>query len=120
MVKDILVGLLFVGIIGVGIVGAIGYFDEEEIIITVTEKERVMDRHNSDGDVDSRYLIWSDEETFENVDSLLKWKFNSSDLYGQLKVGETYRCQVYGWRVRFLSSYRNIVKCTPVVQSEDE
>lgn len=48
---------------------------------------------------------------YENTDSLLRMKFNSADVYGQLQNGKTYTCDTYGWRVPFFSIYPNIVKC---------
>lgn len=94
-----------------GICSLVGsYYETSEVTFTVEDKERVMDR-GGDG---ARYLVWSKDETFENVDSLLKGKFNSSDLYGQLKEGQTYTCEVYGWRNSFFSLYRNLVKCKEV------
>lgn len=51
-----------------------------------------------------------DEETFEITDEFLLGRFNSSDDYGRLKVGETYTVMVNGWRVPFLSWYRNIIE----------
>lgn len=57
-----------------------------------------------------KYLIASEFETFENVDTLLFMKFDSSDVYRQLKVGETYKVKVVGWRIGLFSSYRNIIK----------
>ena len=92
--------------IGIGIFAS-GYLQESNITFTVKDKERVVDRDGQG----SRYLIWSDDETFENVDSLIKGKFNSSDLYGELEVGKTYNCKVYGWRNGFFSWYRNIIEC---------
>ena len=58
----------------------------------------------------SYYLIYSEEgEVFKNVDGLFHGKFNSSDIYGQLKVGHKYHAKVYGWRMPFWSAYRNII-----------
>ncbi len=82
------------------------YGTQEVLTITIKEKERVRS-----GDSD-KYLVWADSETFENSDSLLHWKFNSSDTYGQLEVGKTYVVRVYGWRISFLSYYRNIITIT--------
>lgn len=115
MLKTIALTVAILGIIVCGVGCMIGYYKSEWVTITVTEKERVMDRHSQDGSVSSRYLIWSEDETFENTDTLLKGKFNSSDLYGQLKVGNTYDCEVYGWRNGFFSSYRNLVRCKELV-----
>lgn len=55
------------------------------------------------------YLIYTPNEVFQDEDTWLKWKFNSSDVYNNLKVGKTYSTQVCGWRVPFLSWYRNII-----------
>jgi hypothetical protein len=74
---------------------------------TVTDKERIV---TGLGDsVSSKYLVFTDGETFQNTDCLVLWKFASSDLQGSLTVGKTYEADVYGWRIPFLSTYRNIV-----------
>lgn len=83
---------------------------EETVSVVIESKERISDRGGSE----SKYLIFTNEETFENTDSLLNGKFNSSDIYGQLKEGGSYECKVYGWRIPFMSSYRNIVECKEV------
>lgn len=90
------------------------YGTADTATFTVTDKERVMTSStdsNGNSSVSSKYLIFSEHETFENTDSLLKGKFNSSDVYGKLHRGKTYICEVYGWRIPFLSNYRNIVSC---------
>lgn len=69
----------------------------------VNEKERITTRDSG------YYLVFTDGEVFENADSLLFMKFGSSDLYSKLKKGETYTVRVAGWRVPFLSMYRNIL-----------
>lgn len=75
--------------------------------ITVKGKERVT---TGDGEtITSRYLVFTEHETFENTDAIWHWKFDSSDVYGQLEEGKTYTVKVYGWRVPILSWYRNIV-----------
>lgn len=108
------VAIIFAGLaIGIGIFMS-GYLQESNIIFTVKDKERVVDR----GGEGARYLVWSDDETFENVDSLIKGKFDSSDLYGKLEIGKTYSCKVYGWRNGFFSMYRNIIECKEEKQDE--
>lgn len=76
----------------------------DTVTVTVTGKERV---HSKDS---SKYLIFTEEETFENTDYLLIGKFNSSDIYGKIKEGETYTFDVAGLRIPILSAYRNIHK----------
>lgn len=75
---------------------------------TITDKERDNDKDNN------RYLIYTELEdgstlVMENTDSFIRLKFNSSDLYGDLKVGETYEFRVVGYRFPLLSMYENII-----------
>lgn len=87
------------------------YGTEDEVTFTVTDKERIVE---SNGETtSSRYLIFTNGEVFENTDSLLRLKFNSADIQGQLREGDTYDATVYGWRVPFLSMNRNIVDVRP-------
>lgn len=83
----------------------IAYYSTSEIVtIEISEKERVV---GSDGN-SAKYLIFTENETFQNTDLWLIGKFNSSDIEGKLKAGKKYRVKVYGWRIPFLSMYRNI------------
>ena len=45
---------------------------------------------------------------FQNTDSLIEWKWNSSDVQARLKEGDRFQIQAYGWRVPFFSMYENI------------
>lgn len=74
----------------------------DTVIVTVTGKERVQS-----GDT-SKYLIFTEGETFENTDFLFGGKFNSSDIYGKIEIGSKYRISVGGKRIPILSMYRNI------------
>lgn len=74
----------------------------------VTDKERIV---SGSGDtMSSTYLVFTEGEVFENTDSFWALKFNSSDVQGQIGVGETCDFDVYGWRVPFFSWYRNILE----------
>ena len=83
------------------------YGTDEITTFTVTGKERIVESKGQS--TTSKYLVFTENETFENTDSLLHFKFDSSEVYGQLEEGETYSAKVYGFRVPFLSMYRNIV-----------
>ena len=107
-------------IILVGVGGSLYQsFNDTTYTITVTDKERVVktDKKSSDNstNVESYYLVWGTDQTtgeefvFENVDSLIRFKFNSSDIQGQLHEGETYNITVIGLRIPFLSEYQNII-----------
>ena len=86
----------------------IQHFFRDTVIGTVTEK--VVKRY----DDDDKYLIFVDKgdgevETLENTDSLIEWKWDSSDMYAKIHAQKKYRFKVYGWRVKFMSWYKNIV-----------
>ena len=88
------------------------HFDRDVYTATVTDKERVVKQ--SGNYVSSKYLVFTELQNggtrvFENTDSFLELKFNSSDLQGRLREGRTYEIGTYGWRIPFLSMYENIV-----------
>lgn len=87
------------------------YGTVDHVVATVTKTERVTS--GSGEDITAKYLIFTDKETFQNTDSFLYWKFNSSDVHSSLVPGE-YRMKVYGWRVPVLSWYRNVVEASKV------
>lgn len=109
----LLLGLLAAIIIGIiiwVIVAAHGNWVKDTtavVDVKVTEKERIFD----DGEQSSKYLVFTENEVFENTDSWYHQKYNSSDVYGQLRVGKEYTCEVYGQRNPRWSWYRNIVSC---------
>ena len=111
MMKKILVAVAIVFVAALIRTGATEFYRESNIKITVKDKEMVVDRASRR----SRYLVWSEDEVFENVNSLVKGKFNSSDLYGKMQKGKTYNCRVCGFRNGFFSMYRNLIEC-----NEDE
>ena len=76
----------------------------DEVEITIDSKERV-----NVGDGDSEYRVYCDEEVFKNVDSFVMFKFDSSDVQKDLKVGKKYKVGVNGLRIKILSRYRNII-----------
>ncbi|PCJ96645.1 MAG: hypothetical protein COA52_01180 [Hyphomicrobiales bacterium] len=80
------------------------YTNSKEITIIVTEKDRECNRD------ECKYIIYTDGEVFENTDSWLFFKFNSADVYNELKLNTTYDVKVTGLRFPFFSWKRNIVK----------
>lgn len=77
----------------------------------ITVKEKIVKRY----DKSDKYLIFTETSkgqdiVFENTDSLIEGKMNSSDIYGELEDGKEYRIWVYGWRVPMFSKYQNIYK----------
>ena len=76
----------------------------KNITIKVNEKERVLDNNSS------KYLIFTDKGVYQITDQLLFGKFNSSDLYGELKIDSTYTITTFGIRIPVLSLYPDIVE----------
>ena len=81
--------------------------DMRDVTVTVTDKAV----KNSDDD--SKYLIFTEDKdgniaTFEITDSWIAGRFNSSDVYAAIKVGNTYKFTVGGSRNEFMSWYPNI------------
>jgi hypothetical protein len=82
---------------------------------TVDRRERVV--KGSGDSTQSYYLVWSREgEVFTVNDSWSFLSWNSSDRYGKLHEGSKIKAQVAGWRVPFLSWYRNVI----VIESVDD
>ena len=81
------------------------HFATRDVVVaaTILGKERIVDGG------ESKYLVFTDKETFANEDALLALKFNSSDVYGKLQTGKICAFTVTGFRVPLFSWYRNIL-----------
>ena len=109
--RDIII-VLFIILIPVFIIVNINYYNSEQTITAkVIDKERIS--QGSGENLHHTYLIHTDKEVFSNEDVMLRGKFNSSDIQGQLHVDSTYTFKVLGWRIPVLSMYRNIVEYKP-------
>jgi len=88
------------------------YLSATETTINVNRLERIVESSGSgeSQSTTSKYLVFTDSDVFENTDSWLYLKFSSSDLYAKLEEGKTYRVKVAGWRIPFLSWYKNIIE----------
>jgi hypothetical protein len=100
-------------VIAVIAIPVISFSNDHAYTVTITDKERVTTQV-AEGQTDSKYLIYGEDENgktyvFEDTDTLFRWKFNSSDVFGVLKEGETYELTVIGFRVHILNWYENII-----------
>jgi hypothetical protein len=50
-------------------------------------------------------LVTTENEGFLNMENLFFGKFNTRDIFNQLKVGGTYKITYYGWRIGFNSGF---------------
>ena len=101
--------ILCVLFIIVNIIYGIAYLTHQEsYTYTVTEKSVKND------DDSGKYLIYGtvDGETLviENTDEFWYGKFNSSDIYAEIKPGCTYQIKVIGYRIPFFSQYQNLIE----------
>lgn len=76
----------------------------------VTIQEKTIRIKNIENKTSQDYLIYTDKGVFEVSDQLFYMKFNSSDIYAQLKVDSKVQIKVCGRRVPFFSMYPNIIK----------
>ncbi|MEU6783433.1 DUF1523 family protein [Nonomuraea angiospora] len=98
-------GLVILLVIGALVFGVVKLSTDRVETITVKDKERVCSGSSS-----CQYLVWdTDGEVYENTDTILAGKFDSSTLYGALEEDHTYKVKVNGWRIPLFSWYPNIV-----------
>lgn len=95
----------------------IAYYQRDTTTAIVLDKERVCSA-NSDNGVTCQYLVFTDQGTFRLADALTLGRFNSSDLYGQIRVCHRYELEHYGWRNGFTSTYPNIADLTDLGRVE--
>ena len=105
--------ILFIVLVQVLLLGNMIVYrsSSESVNFVVNEKERIMDcSTNSEGvsSCNAKYLIFTENEVFENVDKFIIFKFDSSDQYAKMVNGTRCSATAYGWRVPFLSWYRNL------------
>lgn len=87
-----------------------------QITATVTGKEHVIGYDKGSFALEEKsyrhsyYLIFTDKEVLKIEDSLIFGQFNSSDIYGMMKIGKYYRIKTFGIRSGVLSAYQNIVE----------
>lgn len=84
-------------------------FNRYEVEATVTDKAV-----KNSGD-SGKYLVFTKDDlgevhVFEITDNLFARRFNSSDTYAQIEIGQKYKFVVGGKRVQLFSWYPNIYK----------
>ena len=72
---------------------------------TFKVKRLEVKRASEDSD---KYLVFTNQGVFENTDSAVVGKCNSSDVQNKLEPGKCYKAQVHGIRWGCGSSYKNI------------
>jgi hypothetical protein len=85
--------------------GCASFYKEDAVSVTVEDKESIA----KDGG--HEYRVYTEDATYVVKDSIIKTRFASSDDYRNLKVGKTYDCQKFGWRIPFFSAFENLIDC---------
>lgn len=102
--------LMFAFAIGIDINKA---YVRRDITATVTDKG--VKKYEDD----DKYLVYCKDKSgktqvFEITDSVLAMRFDSSNLYAEIKVGQKYIFEVGGFRIPILSWYPNIYSAKEV------
>lgn len=102
--KGILIALVII-IVGAIVIkiATIGYSNKEVIAIEV--KDKYIKRDNKS---DVYMVVDTDNNTYQITDLFFIGKFNSTDLYNELEIGQAYLVEITGVRNQFLSWYPNI------------
>lgn len=83
------------------------HYHDHVATCTVTGKDRTSGSGDS-GSSDMR-VYTKQCDTLHDSDSMWRGKYNSSNLFGQIQIGHTYRFEVAGYRSGILSAFPNIV-----------
>ena len=108
LIIGIFIAFAIVSVVGGIIISIATNYNEQTYVATVTDKDV------KNYDKSSKYFVFTKTEegetrVFSVEDSLLRFRWNSSDVYGEIEVGKTYRFTVVGFRIEILSMYENII-----------
>lgn len=107
--------IIAAALIAVVIIGLVttSYQNQQNYTITITDKQVKNSKESS------TYLIFAttkdgEQKVFKDSDLLFIGKFNSSDLFGEMQTGKTYKVTTLGYRFQILSMYQNIIQADEV------
>ena len=114
--KKVLTKVIVIGVIFIGIVCTLSVnFNNSVEVHTATITDTVIKRQ---GETDI-YLVYTKSDSgniavYENSDSFIKGKYNSSDLQAKLEKGKKFKLTVVGYRLPVISSYQNILSAEEI------
>ena len=79
----------------------IGYMNPQELEIIIKDKY-------VKGQAGTYMVIDENQNAYVIQDLFFKGKFNSTDLYSQLKIDQKYKIKTTGYRIHIISEYPNI------------
>ena len=115
--KSDLIWLLIITIIFAPISALYAYLTKKKITIIVKEKGTLTHGsvNNGNGNTYTDFMVYTrDGRAFKNVNSLWYWKWRSTELQSEIRVGKKYSAVVYGWRIGAFNVYPNIVSVKEV------
>lgn len=78
------------------------YFSSETLNAKIVKTEALNEGR-------TKYMVWTDREIFVHKTCYIEMVIDPAELYGQLEPGKTYELTVYGYRNKWMKSYRNII-----------
>ena len=86
--------------------------NRETDIIKVVSKERLMKVTTDNGTTSTEYVnyVYSDKEVYVVSDSIWTFHFTSGTVYAKIQPNKTCAIATLGYRIGFLSSFKNIVE----------
>ena len=110
--------ILVIILVVVGTPICVSYYTPKKYTVTITDKD-IKNYSES-----SKFLVFTTDTETEDVkvfsieDTFYSFRFDSANDYAQLEEGKTYRVEVIGWRIPFLSEYENIIHFEEVSPEE--
>ena len=96
--------LIIIGIVAIAIWSvSVGYSNETVLEITVKEKYI-----KNNGESYKYMIVDTNNNAYQITDLIFKGKWNSTDIYNQLEIGNEYEIKTTGKRIPFFSMYPNI------------
>lgn len=118
------IGIIFIIIGGVMCIGGADFvwhetFEvpsvQEKVITIAGWQPRPGVNAGEINDASDLLLITTDGEAFENTETFWFQKFDTRDIFYQLRENGTYKIKYYGWREGFTNSFPNVLSVEQVV-----
>lgn len=118
------IGIIFIIIGGVMCIGGADFvwhetFEvpsvQEKVITIAGWQPRPGVNAGEINDASDLLLITTDGEAFENTEAFWFQKFDTRDIFYQLRENGTYKIKYYGWREGFTGSFPNVLSVEQVV-----
>ena len=93
------------------------FFTRRKVVFTVKEKGTLTHGYTRDGHgtTYTNFMIYTtDNRCFKNTNTFWYWKWRSTELQANLRIGKRYVATVYGWRIGAFNVYPNIVSVKPL------